>query len=58
VSDPMFETPIGGEDVLAAAGVVSTTAADDVLSDQFFDDFAAALAKHWAWERETDSVPA
>jgi catalase len=37
---------------------VSTTAAQDDLSDQFFEDFAAALAKHRAWERETDSVPA
>jgi catalase len=45
-------------DVVAQAGVVSTTAAQDDLSEQFFEDFAAALAKHRAWERETDSVPA
>jgi hypothetical protein len=37
---------------VAAAGVVSTTAAQGDLSEQFFEDFAAALAK-----RETDSVP-
>ena len=47
-----------GRDVVAAAGVVSTTAAEDDLSDQFFEDFATALAKHRAWERETDSVSA
>ncbi|UQX10298.1 DJ-1/PfpI family protein [Candidatus Mycobacterium methanotrophicum] len=35
-----------GQDVVAAAGVVSTTAAQDDLSDQFFEEFAAALAKH------------
>jgi catalase len=43
---------------VAAAGVVSTTAAEDDLPDQFFEDFATALAEHRAWERETDSVPA
>jgi catalase len=52
------ESLADGEDVVAEAGVVSTTAAQDDLSDQFFEDFAAALAKHRAWERETDSVPA
>jgi hypothetical protein len=45
-------------DVVAVGGVVSTTAAEDDLSGQFFDDFATALANHRAWERETDSVPA
>jgi catalase len=54
INEPLAD----GEDVVAAAGVVSTTAAADNLSDQFFEDFAAALAKHRAWERETDSVPA
>jgi catalase len=47
-----------GQDVVTAAGVVSTTAAEDTILDQFFEDFASALAKHRAWERETDSVPA
>jgi catalase len=54
VEEPLAD----GEDVVAETGVVSTTAAQDDLSDQFFEDFAAALAKHRAWERETDSVPA
>jgi C-terminal domain found in long catalases len=47
-----------GQDVVAAAGVVSTTAAEDTFPDQFCEDFASALAKHRAWERETASVPA
>jgi catalase len=47
-----------GQDVVAAAGVVSTTAAEDTIPDQFFEDFASALAKHRAWERQTDAVPA
>ena len=38
--------------------VVSTTAAEDSVPEQFFDDFASVLAKHRAWDRETDSVPA
>ena len=45
-------------DVVAANGVVSTTAAEDTLPDQFFEAFASALAQHRAWDRETDSVPA
>ncbi len=54
ISEPLAD----GQDVVAAAGVVSTTAAQDDLSEQFFEDFAAAVAKHRAWERETDAVPA
>jgi len=54
IDEPLAED----EDVVAVAGVVSTTAAEDNLSDQFFEDFAAALGRHRAWERETDSVPA
>jgi catalase len=54
-----IEEPLAdGQDVVSAAGVVSTTTAAGDLSDRFFDEFAAALAKHRAWERETDSVPA
>jgi hypothetical protein len=45
------------EDVVTSAGVVSTTAAEDSVPEQFFDDFASALAKHRGWDRETDSVP-
>ena len=47
-----------GPDVVAAQGVVSTTAAEDTLPDQFFEAFASALAKHRAWDRDTESVPA
>jgi catalase len=54
IAEPLAD----GQDVVAVGGVVSTTAAEDDLSDQFFDDFATALAHHRAWERETDSVPA
>jgi catalase len=54
-----IEEPLAdGQGVVSAAGVVSTTTAAGDLSDRFFDEFAAALAKHRAWERETDSVPA
>jgi catalase len=45
-------------DVVASNGVVSTKAAEDSLPGEFFEEFAAALAKHRAWERETDAVPA
>jgi catalase len=54
IAEPLAD----GREVVAVGGVVSTTAAEDDLSDQFFDDFATALANHRAWERETDSVPA
>jgi catalase len=54
IDEPLADGP----DVVTAAGVVSTTAAQDDLSDQFFEGFAAALARHRAWERETDAVPA
>ncbi|OBI45287.1 catalase HPII [Mycobacterium kyorinense] len=45
-------------DVVDAQGVLTTTAAAADLGDDFFEAFAAALAKHRIWERETDSVPA
>jgi catalase len=47
-----------GTDVVEAHGVVTTAAAAGDLSDDFFDAFASALARHRAWDRETDSVPA
>jgi catalase len=47
-----------GSEVVAARGVVSTTAAEDSMPDDFFDAFASALAQHRAWDRDTDSVPA
>jgi len=46
------------QEVVTSAGVVSTTAAEDSVPEQFFDDFASVLAQHRAWDRETDSVPA
>jgi catalase len=48
----------GGTDVVSSNGVVSTTAAAGELPDQFAAAFAAALAQHRAWGRETASVPA
>jgi catalase len=45
-------------DVVVSNGVVTTAAAADDLTDQFAHVFATALAKHRAWERETDPVPA
>jgi catalase len=47
-----------GPDVVTAHGVVSSTTAGDNLPDEFFEAFASALAKHRAWDRKTDSVPA
>jgi catalase len=44
--------------VVESHGVVTTTAAEDSMPEEFFEDFASALAKHRAWERETDAVPA
>ena len=53
IAEPLAD----GADVVAV-GVVSTTAAEDTLPDQFFEDFASVLAKHRAWERETGTAPA
>ncbi|BCO37373.1 catalase [Mycobacterium heckeshornense] len=47
-----------GPDVVSSLGVVSTTAAEDSMPDEFFDAFASALAKHRAWDRDTAMVPA
>jgi catalase len=47
-----------GPDVVSSMGVVSTTAAEDSMSDQFFDAFASVLAKHRVWDRDTAMVPA
>jgi catalase len=52
------ESLADSEEIVTSAGVVSSTAAEDSLPEQFFDDFASELAKHRAWDRETDSVPA
>lgn len=47
-----------GTSVTVSTGVVTTTAAADDLDDEFFDAFAAELAKHRAWDRAADTVPA
>lgn len=54
----IHEQTAEGTNAVDAHGVVTTTAAAKDLSDDFFDAFASALAKHRAWDRETDSVPA
>ncbi len=44
--------------VVSDRSVVTTTAAADEFPDQFVEEFAAALARHRCWERQTDPVPA
>jgi catalase len=44
--------------VTVSTGVVTTTAAAGDLDDDFFEAFAAELAKHRAWDRSADAVPA
>jgi catalase len=44
--------------VTVSTGVVTTAAAADDLNDDFFDAFATELAKHRAWDRAADAVPA
>jgi catalase len=48
----------GGAEVVTSNGVVTTTAAEDSLPKEFFESFISALAKHRAWGRQTDSIPA
>ncbi|ADD44944.1 catalase [Stackebrandtia nassauensis] len=45
-------------EVTVHLGVVTTTAARDELPDRFTEAFAAQLAAHRVWERNTDTVPA
>ena len=47
-----------GPDVITSHGVVTTTAAENSIPEEFFDSFAATLAKHRTWDRDTDAVPA
>jgi catalase len=54
----ILERLADGTDVVVSNGVVSTTAAADDLTDEFAQAFASELAKHRAWERETDPIPA
>ncbi len=44
--------------VVSDQSVVTTTAAADELPDEFVEEFAAALAQHRCWQRQTDPVPA
>ena len=46
-----------GEDVVDAKGVVSTTAAEDSMPNEFFSTFAKKLAQHRVWNRDADSEP-
>jgi catalase len=48
----------GDTEVVSDQAVVTTTAAADEFPEQFVDEFAAALAQHRCWERQTDPVPA
>jgi catalase len=45
-------------EVVDDRSVVTTTAAADELPDEFVDEFAAALAQHRCWARQTEPVPA
>ncbi len=47
-----------GTDVVSDRSVVTTTAAAHDFPDAFVAEFAAALARHRCWERQTDPVPA
>ncbi|WP_216205435.1 catalase [Amycolatopsis aidingensis] len=47
-----------GPRVRTEHGVVTSTAAENSLPEDFFAAFAGELAKHRIWSRRTDSVPA
>ncbi|ORV44561.1 catalase [Mycobacterium conspicuum] len=44
--------------VVSDQSVVTTTAAADDFPEEFVTEFAAALAQHRCWQRQTDPVPA
>ncbi|WP_068275320.1 catalase [Aldersonia kunmingensis] len=44
--------------VTASNGVISSTAAQDDLPDQFIEEFVTSLAQHRDWARRTDAIPA
>ncbi|WP_027945043.1 catalase [Amycolatopsis taiwanensis] len=46
------------EQVTVDQGVVTTAAASQELTTEFFDAFATEIGRHRAWERRTDAVPA
>ncbi|MBJ8346920.1 catalase [Antrihabitans sp. YC2-6] len=45
-------------DVVTDAGVITTTAAEDTLPDDFVTAFADAVAHHRVWDRDTTSISA
>jgi putative intracellular protease/amidase len=46
------------EPVVADQGVVTSSSAQNALPAEFLEEFARALGKHRAWERDTAPVPA
>ncbi|MGV0627743.1 catalase [Mycolicibacter minnesotensis] len=54
ISDPTAE----GAGLAVSTGVVTTKAAADELDQEFFEAFAGELARHRAWERSVEAVPA
>jgi catalase len=46
------------EDVITDQGVVTSVKAENDLPEKFFAELAGQLARHRAWERKTDSIPA
>ncbi|MFD2422520.1 catalase [Amycolatopsis pigmentata] len=55
VTGPIAEADL---QVVAEEGVITTTAAREDLDTEFFDALATEVARHRAWERRTDGVPA
>ncbi|WP_158890439.1 catalase [Amycolatopsis anabasis] len=47
-----------GTEVVTEQGVVTTGAAENTIPDEYVDSFAAEIANHRAWDRQTDAVPA
>ncbi|OMC39652.1 catalase [Mycobacterium sp. IS-1264] len=52
------DTAADDTSVVSDQAVVTTTAAADEFPEGFVDEFAAALAQHRCWQRQTDPVPA
>jgi catalase len=48
----------GDDGVVVDKGVVTTTRAEDTVPDGFVERFAALIAGHRVWERETAHIPA
>jgi catalase len=47
-----------GLEVVSDQGVVTSIGAENAFPSGFVDAFADEIAKHRAWERETDTIPA